>query len=108
MARVHFDFGAVTLDAELLDAHRRAVAAALPIWSTARTWAKRSIRGADESSTPTDARAVVIQGEIAYWPEGRSVALDSAARRSRGDETRLARPCNVCAKALGDVKPWAR
>ena len=39
MARVRFDFGAVTLDAELLDTPTaRAVAAALPISSAALTW----------------------------------------------------------------------
>jgi hypothetical protein len=44
MARIRFDFGTLTLDAELLDTPTaRAVAAALPVAASALTWAKRFI-----------------------------------------------------------------
>jgi hypothetical protein len=110
MARIRFDFGNLTLDAELFDtATARAVAAALPITATALIWGEEvyfevPVRVAREK----DARAVVTPGEIAYWPEGHCIALGfGRTPLSQGDETRLASPCNIFANALGDVKTLA-
>jgi len=111
MARIRFDFGTLSLDAELLDTPTaRAVAAALPISSSALTWGEEvyfeiPVKVVREA----DARAVVIPGEVAYWPDGHCIALGFGRTPiSRGDETRLASPCNVFAKALGDVKTLAK
>ena len=111
MTRIRFDFGTLRLDAELLDTPTaRAIAAALPLSSPVMTRGEEvyfevPVKVAREK----DARAVVTPGEVAYWPEGHCIALGFGRTPiSQGDETRLASPCNIFAKALGDVKALAK
>ena len=107
MSRIRFDFGDLALDAELLDTPTaKAIAAALPLSSSALTWGEEVYFDvAVEVAREPDARPVITPGEIAYWPQGTAIAIGFGRTPiSKGNETLLASPCNVFAKALGNVK----
>jgi hypothetical protein len=107
MARIRFDFGTLTLDAELLDTPTaKAIAAALPISSAVLTWGEEVYFDVPlQVAREADARAVITPGEIAFWPQGAAIAIGFGRTPiSKGNETRLASPCNVFARAIGNVK----
>ena len=110
MPRIRFEFAALSLDAELLDTPTAtAILAALPLTSSAMTWGEEVYFEIPvQVGREKTARAIVTPGEIAYWPDGPAIAIGFGRTPiSQGDETRLASPCNVFARALGDVKTLA-
>lgn len=107
MPRILFNFGELKLEAELLDTPTaKSIAAALPITSSALTWGEEVYFEVPVNvAREKDARAVITPGEIAYWPQGPAIAIGFGRTPiSQGNETRLASPCNVFAKALSSVK----
>jgi hypothetical protein len=107
MNRIRFDFGVLVLEAELLDTPTaKAIAQALPLSSLVLTWGEEVYFDVPVvMAREKDARAVITPGEIAYWPQGPAIAIGFGRTPiSKGNETRLASPCNVFAKALGSVK----
>jgi len=92
MARIRFSVGSLALEADLLDTPTaKAIAAALPISSSALTWGDEVYFNIPVNvGREKDARAVVTPGEIAYWPDGPAIAIGFGRTPiSRGDECRL-------------------
>jgi len=111
VARIRFDFGTLTLDAELADTPTaRAVLAKLPYEARVMTWGEEVYFDVPvEVEREKDARAVVTPGEVAYWPDGPCIALGFGRTPiSKGDECRLASPCNIFGSIVGDVKMLAK
>ena len=107
MARIVFDFDGLTLEAETLDTPTaKAILAALPLTVTVQTWGEEVYFGVGVSvPREAGARALVEAGEIAYWPDGEAIAIGFGRTPISGTgEIRLASPCNLWARALGDVR----
>ncbi|MFE1949559.1 MULTISPECIES: cyclophilin-like fold protein [Streptomyces] len=87
----------------------KALLAKLPLSSTANTWGEEVYFDTGVSvPAEEDARQVVEPGTVAFWTDGDALALPYGPTPiSRGDECRLASPCNLLGRLDGDPRVLA-
>ncbi|MFF5476923.1 cyclophilin-like fold protein [Streptomyces sp. NPDC012935] len=84
----------------------QALVKALPLASSARTWGEEVYFDTGVAvPRETSAQQVVEPGTVAFWTDGDALALPYGPTPiSRGDECRLASPCNVLGRLDGDPR----
>lgn len=111
MPEIHIRIGEVKILLETLPTvTAEAVIQALPFSSSANTWGDEVYFTAP-ISVPREAgaRAVVEAGEIAFWVEGRCIAIGFGPTPvSIGNEIRLAAATNIWGKAKSDISCLGR
>ncbi len=96
---------ALTLTAELADTPTAdALWSALPMRAQAHRWGDEIYFSVIfHAPLESAARAVVNEGDVAYWPDGPALCLFFGATPvSRPGEIRAAGPVNVCGRITGD------
>jgi hypothetical protein len=97
--------GKVAVILELMDTPTaKAVFAAAPFESRAQTWGEEVYLTTPVSAKlDSDARQVVEPGTVCFWTEGDALALPYGRTPISTDaRPKLANPCNVLGKVIGD------
>ena len=104
--RLKITIGTVRLLVELFDTPTaKAIYESVPFKSSAQLWGNE-VYFAVPVDVPleADARNVVESGALAFWVEGKSIAIAFGPRRmTRGQEVRLAEKTNVWGRAIDGV-----
>ena len=107
MLKIKISPSSVALIASLFDTlTARTIHKSLPIESTAQTWGDEVYFEVPIDAEPeANAKEVVEPGEIAFWVEGRCVAIGIGRTPvSQSNEIRLAARVNILAITSHDVK----
>jgi uncharacterized protein len=105
--KIRLESESASLVLELLETPTsKALAAALPFEARAQTWGEEVYFSTPVSAKlEPGARQVVEPGTVCFWTEGDALALPYGRTPISTDaKPKLANPCNVLGKVLGDPK----
>lgn len=109
--KLRLEAGGVRLEIDLLDTETaKALAAAAPFESVAQTWGEEVYFATPVSAAlEPGAKQVVDPGTVCFWTQGDALALPYGRTPISTDERpKLANPCNVVGKLMGNPKDLAR
>ena len=109
--KLRLEAGEVRIDIDLLDTETaKALAAAAPFESVAQTWGEEVYFATPVSAAlEPGAKQVVDPGTVCFWTQGDALALPYGRTPISTDERpKLANPCNVVGKLMGNPKDLAR
>ena len=105
--KIRIEAGSARIELELSSTPTaKALAAALPFESRAQTWGEELYFSTPVSAQlEPDARQVVEPGTVCFWTQGDALALPYGRTPiSTDSRPKLANPCNVLGKVVGDPK----
>ena len=109
--KIRIEAGGACVELELSSTPTaEALTVALPFESRAQTWGEEVYFTTPVSAKlEPDARQVVEAGTVCFWTEGDALALPYGRTPISTDaRPKLANPCNVLGKVIGDAKVLAK
>ena len=102
--------GDLKVDASLNDSETaQKMWEALPIEGRVNIWGDEIYFSIPINIGLENAKAVVLEGDLAYWPPGNAFCIFFGTTPvSQGDEIRPASPVNVFGKIIGDPKVFKK
>ena len=109
--KIRIEAGSARIELELSSTPTaKALAAALPFESRAQTWGEELYFTTPvRAKLEPDACQVVEPGTVCFWTQGDALALPYGRTPLSSDaRPKLADPCNVLGKVIGDAKVLAK